>query len=78
MIRTRLRVRRILLSVIKIERDKQVIYDCLNKIEKETPRSRGQYSIQGLMLYRYGELAIQDWSTKEIVQKVNAVHELRR
>ena len=60
MIRTRLRVQRILLSVIKIERDKQVIDDCLYKIEKETPRTRGYYTVQELMLYRYQELAIQD------------------
>ena len=63
--------------MIKIERNKQVIDDCLYKIEKETPRSRGYYTVQGLILYRYQELAIQDYSTKEIVQSVNAVHELR-
>ena len=49
-----------LIPVLKIERDKQVIDDCLYKIEKETPRTRGYYTIQGLMLYRYQNLAIQD------------------
>ena len=54
-----------------------MIDDCLYKIEKETPRTREYYTVQGLMLYRYQELAVQGKSTKEIVQRVNAVHELR-
>ena len=44
-IHTRLRVQRILLSVIKIE--------------KETPRTRDDYTVQELILYMYQELAVQ-------------------
>ena len=38
------------------DREKTVIDDCLYKIEKETPRSRGYYTVQGLILYRYQEI----------------------
>ena len=54
-----------------------MIDNCLYKIEKETPRTREYYTVQGLMLYRYQELALQGFNTKEIVQRVNAVQELR-
>ena len=36
-----------------------VIDDCLYKIEKETPMTKDYYTVQGLMLFRYQELAEQ-------------------
>ena len=49
-----------------------MIDDCLYKIEKEIPRTREDYTVQELMLYRYQELEY-----KGDVQRVNAVHKLR-
>ena len=44
---TRLRERRLLLSLIKIEREKKLVIDnCLYKIERETPSKRGLSSVQ--------------------------------
>ena len=42
-----------------------MIGDCLYKIEKETTKTREYYAaVQGLMLYRFKELAVQGYSTK--------------
>ena len=48
---------------------------CLFKIKKETPKTREDYTVQELILYRYQELPRLEYEGD--VQRVNAVHQLR-
>ena len=54
-----------------------MIKDCLYKIEKETPRTREYYTVQGFNVVQVPRVSHTRLEYKGDVQRVNAVHKLR-